>query len=444
MVSSHCLLNMSSQVDVPSVLHKALEAFTHGEVQHAHDVLESALAEEQESRARGDVNRLLDLACMRAAMAAMEGSTAIANLMSVASAAPLHAVLTCYLEGLSAMAKSNMRTARLKFNECRRRDAHFVLASLGLAAVHMEAKEYVESFAQYREVLRVLGTRDCPPVVRVGMGLCYYYLHRLDGAERCLERAHQLFPDDPLALLALLVCYLDRRRYARVGETVAQLHRLLPHNALILLKVGDLMYFRMVEQHRHIKATAPSLRALLQQVRRLGTVEESAMANFQEGRLLLLTHSLTEAQHYLESALRVLPTLLAARIHYARLLLHLGRIDDGLQLLSTLNESHPGQKEVLQLLAVHASRHGQHALALRYCRRLTDGVAQGDVRSWILQAWCARVDAVQSRQLLARVMSIYRELGESPGWQLRANMAVLHRDVPALQRLVDEEIGGIL
>lgn len=419
-------------------LQDALDAFSQGEVERARSILDVALEEDQ---SRGDLEEAFAVCCMRASMAAMEGDTNVADLMGATPHTPYNAAVTCYIEGLAAMTKGNLQTARVKFEEAKRRDHLFVLANVGLAAIHFQTKEYKKSFAHYREVLGVLGSTVTPPIVRVGMGLCAYYLNRLDFAQKLLERALEINHDDELALLGLLVVYLDRRLIPKVIQTVVHLRKILPHNALVLLKVADLMYFKAVTQQR-VKLFVQPIQAVLTQVRHAGTAEEIAMADFQEGRALLVSGDLAGARPLLESALRTIPTLLAARVHYARLLLHSNKEEDAIQLLVKITKEYPNQKESLLLLAAHATRNGQHEAALQYCRRLTESVAQDDPQSWWLAAWCARLDTPESLRLLKNVHSIHRELGQAPSWQLLANIAVLSRDTEALQALVDKELGG--
>lgn len=40
------------------------------------------------------------------------------------------------------MAKNNLQTARIKFEEAKRQDKYFVIANLGLAAISFESKKY--------------------------------------------------------------------------------------------------------------------------------------------------------------------------------------------------------------------------------------------------------------------------------------------------------------
>lgn len=427
---------MSSQAQLS--MHEALEAFSQGDIARADTILEAA---GQENTARASVDDALSLACMRASIAAMEGASDICQLMAPVSGTPQGLVATRYLEGLAALARNSLETAHVKFSEAQRLDPSFKLANLGLAAVLYLQKHYKSSFSQYREVLSALGSEVCPPIVRVGMGLCAYRLGSLDEAEQILERALEVNADDELALFGLLVVYLERRSMDKVAETVARLRVLLPHNTTVLLKVADLMYFK-AQAARRVKASLRQIQQLLREVRRLGTADECGLADYQEGRLLLVSGDLAGAQPLLEAALRTFPTLMAARIHYARLLHHSGKEAEAHQLLRKIDEDHPNQKEVLQLLTIYATRRGEHDAALKYCRLLTETVAQGDLRSWSLAAWCTRLNPAEHEQLLAQVVSIHRELKLTPPWQLLANVATANKDVAALQAVVDRELGG--
>ncbi|KEG14065.1 RNA polymerase-associated protein CTR9 [Trypanosoma grayi] len=420
------------------VLYDALDAFSLGEIDRANSVLDVATAEE---RSRADLHDLFAIRCVRASIAAMGGERSVASLMADAAPSVLHRPVVLYLEGLAAMANgTNLQTARVKFEEAVRVDRHFVLAKVGLAAVNYHMKRYKTSFSHYRTVLETLGNAS-PPIVRVGMGLCAYHMNRLDYAQKWLERALEVNADDELALLALLVVFLDRRQINKVIEVAQRLRKALPGNAMVLLKVADLVYFRAVSQGR-MKASTASIRQLLAEVRRVATIEEGAMADYQEGRLCVALGDLSNARVLLESSLQVLPNLLAALIHYARVLLLSGRESEAEQLLLRINAEHPNQKEVLQLLAAYASRRGLHESALEYSRRLTENVAPGDIRSWSLASWCARLDKDETKRLMSHVARIRKGVGETVSMQLLANIAALGGDTDALQEIIDQELGA--
>ncbi|PWU95187.1 putative RNA polymerase-associated protein CTR9 [Trypanosoma cruzi] len=420
-------------------LEEVHDAFSQGEIDRAKLILDGIDTSNESSRE--ELHDLFAIRCVRASIAAMGGERSVASIMRDTVSYALHRPVLLYLEGLAAMASgTSLQTARVKFEEAIRADRYFVLARLGLAAVSYHMKRYKRCFSHYRVVLETLGS-FCPPIVRVGMGLCAYHLNHLDYAQRCLERALEFNEDDELALLVLLVVFLDRRQIPKVIEVAQRLRGILPENATVLLKVAELVYFRAVTQDR-VKASANPIRRLLAEVRRVATVEESAMADYQEGRLCLALGDLSNARLLLESAMQVLPNLLAARIHYARFLLLSGRETEAEQLLLRINKDHPNHKEVLQLLAVYASRHGLHEKALEYSRRLTEIVAPGDIRSWSIASWCARLDKGETKKLMSHLARIRKEVGEPVSMKLMANIAALGGDTEALQGIIDCELGA--
>ncbi|ORC93433.1 RNA polymerase-associated protein CTR9 [Trypanosoma theileri] len=421
-----------------STLADARDAFALGEIKRATSILDTAAAEQQ---TRAELNDHFAIRCVQASIAAMGGERTVGNCMADVAASPLHRPVTLYLEGLAALANgTSLQTARVKFEEASRADEHFVLAKMGLAAVNYHMKRYKKSFAHYRVVLETLGDFS-PPIVRVGMGLCAYHLNRLDYAQKWLERALEVNADDELALLALLVVFLDRRQIPKVVEVAQRLRKLLPGNAMVLLKVSDLVYFRAVSQER-VKASASSIRQLLTEVRQVATVEEAAIADYQEGRLCIALGDLSNARVLLESSMQVNPNLMAARIHYARVLLLSGREVEAEQLLLRINADLPNQKEVLQLLTAYASQRGMHEKALQYSYSLINNVAPGDIRSWSLASWCVRLKKEEAKKLMLHVARIRKEVGEPISMHLLANIASLSEDSDALQDIIDRELGA--
>ncbi|KAG5490299.1 hypothetical protein JKF63_00419 [Porcisia hertigi] len=415
---------------------RALEEFRSGNVDTAQLILEEA------ARSQHNVNELLSIHCLRATLAAMKGSMDVSAI--TANLAPGEAVrvpVQSYLEGVAAMARGDLATARRRLETAVERCGAFCAALVCLAAVYYLTNQYEKSYALYCRILKMLGTDKTPPVVRVGMGLCAFRLERLVDARRILERAVEVHHDYELAWLGLLAVYIDLRMLPQIHTAIMRLKSLMPQNTTVLLKVCDLAYFRSLEDGR-LKSSLGRLRGLLRYVRQTASPEEMALVDFHEGRLLLACGDVEAAQPLLESAVRANPNLLAARIHYARLLLHGNRHDDAEALLMEVNRTWPNEKEVLQMLAILATRAGRHNEALRYSHTLTMTIAQGDVNSWALAAVCSRLDTEHCRRICAHVRAVQRELNLPSSWKLSANLATLADDVEALQGIVNAELGA--
>ncbi|KAG5473908.1 hypothetical protein LSCM1_04543 [Leishmania martiniquensis] len=415
---------------------RALEEFRSGNVDAAELILEEA------AKSEDNVNELLSIQCLRATLAAMKGSMDVTAITAqLAPGEPARVPVQSYLEGIAAMARGDLATARRRLETAVERCDGFGAAMVCLAAVYYLTKQYEKSYAQYCDTLKLLGTDKTPPVVRVGMGLCAFRLQRLVDARRILERAIEVHPDDELAWLGLLAVYIDLRMLPQINTAVMRLKQLMPQNTTVLLKVCDLAYFRSVEAGR-LKSSVGRLRGLLRYVRQTASSEEMALVDFHEGRLLLACGDVAAAQPLLESAVRANPNLLAARIHYARLLMYTNRHADAQTLLMEVNRTWPNEKEVLQMLAILATRAGRHSEALHYTHTLTTTVAQGDVNSWALAVVCSRLDTEHCKRICAHVRAVQRELKLPSSWKLSANLAILSEDVEAAQGIVDTELGA--
>lgn len=426
------------------VIEEALAAYSHGAVDTTRELLDAGLEAAAAQRQMDDV---LAICCFRGTLAAMAGQENITELLRPCNEeAVWHAVLTTYLEGLSALSCLNAKKALLKFESLKKLriidgcETGNFLANLGLAAVYFQRKKYKESFAEYRQVLESLGSRATPGVARVGIGLCALYLNETTYAQKMLEREVSLHPDNDLALIALLVVYVQLRRMDAVAETVATLRERLPENTSILLRASDLLYFRAIET-RDIQGSVSAILAILNRVRATGSPDEVALADYQEGRLMIVLGDLAKAKRLMEANIHT-TSLLPARIHYAHLLILLNEEEKGLRLLLEINQNSPNQREVLQLLACHASERGHHEEALRLCRLLVESVAPGDVCSWAVAAWCSRLDSERCLSLHRQLTGIYQKLNQQPSLEVLVNEAVLAKDVDALQALVDRTLGA--
>ncbi|CAD2218644.1 hypothetical protein AGDE_13073 [Angomonas deanei] len=208
----------------------ALASLSQGDIESAKTILDNAT---QVTGGESSMESVFAASCMRAAIAAMEGSAEeVKRVMGGSSKRndPHWDALTSYQEGLSQMALGNYKLAKSKFLESKNKDPCFFVANIGIAALLFQEKKYKESFAKYKEAIFYLGSEKVPPVARVGMALCAFYLDDKEFAEKTLDVALSVNQEDELALLARLLLYVEKQNLQKISETVDQLSRVTPSN----------------------------------------------------------------------------------------------------------------------------------------------------------------------------------------------------------------------
>ena len=413
----------------------ALELFLAGNVT-------DAIREVEDLRREQDEQGYFDAVCVRASIAALmgEGHATVAKILSRAPGAnSAEKAAGQYVEGVAALSRSNMETAKLKFEEAIRSDDTFMLAHLGLGAVYFHKQDFRSSFSQYRVVLEKLGSQS-PPIARIGLGLAAYRLGEIKHARLCLERALKVHPDDVIAITALIVLYLRLRLMKQVTELVTKLQTLAPENIVALQKFADLVYLKYVQ--KPTAATAKTMRRLLDDIviRPEITPTQLAYSRFQQGRLEHAVGHYDAACALYDESLKELPDLIAAKTHKAKALFRLGRRDECQALLEEIDSKHEHEKDVLEMLAVIYSDKGYHQVAMKYAHRLTASVGQGDPQSWALHAWCSRLDTAAALRLMKHYAKLEEAAeGKPAGWQLRANIAALEGDAATLKEIIHEK-----
>jgi len=369
---------------------------------------------------------VFDTCCLRASIAAMEGVTD----QVVAALQPLREYrdffnLRVYLEGVAALSRDARAIADIKFTEVLSVEPDFVLANLGLAAVHYLDKKYQASFAQFRIVLQSLGN-DAPPISRIGLALCAYKLNDTNLAWKCTARALEVNPSDFLAKMVQLVLLMEQRNISELVKVIQDLRRTIPKNVIVLQRVVDVAYMKAIAQ-KTIQASAPALTAVIRSTLENADITESqkGYSEYQLGRLRHACGELNESLEHLDRALAHLPELTAASIHRAKVLYKLGQHENAITLLRQLDASRPAEKEILEMLAVHSTQNGLHEAAIDYSRRLVE-LAPEDTRAHSIAAWCNRIDTSEGGLVhLTTCKAAFEKRGEPVPWVLRANIASL-------------------
>lgn len=121
-----------------------------------------------------------------------------------------------------------------------------VAGLLGVAYCNFHLGEYGQALNGYRLVLRKLGSRRCPPCVRLGMAYCHAKQKppNLDLAAACFKRVVQLDPTNEEALVGLATLELNKGKQGSTREAARYLleaYACNPHNAATQSRLGALL-----------------------------------------------------------------------------------------------------------------------------------------------------------------------------------------------------------
>eukprot|EP00053_Salpingoeca_punica_P012866 m.115644 g.115644 ORF g.115644 m.115644 type:complete len:1126 (+) comp16057_c0_seq1:214-3591(+) len=142
----------------------------------------------------------------------------------------------------------NFTRALRNFSYVLASDAGNIQALLGKACVEFNQGKFQEALDSYRAVLRI--NPECPPSVRVGIGMCLAKLKRFRKAQQAFERVLDLDPRNQHALIALAIFQLnddsDNKNEAvkRGIHMLSQAHESDPTNSLVLTHLANHFFFR--------------------------------------------------------------------------------------------------------------------------------------------------------------------------------------------------------
>ena len=121
-----------------------------------------------------------------------------------------------------------------------------VAGLLGVAYCNFHLGDYGQALNSYRLVLKKLGSRRCPPCVRLGMAYCHAKQKppNLDLAAACFKRVVQLDPTNEEALVGLATLELNKGKQGNTREAARYLleaYACNPHNAATQSRLGALL-----------------------------------------------------------------------------------------------------------------------------------------------------------------------------------------------------------
>ena len=133
-------------------------------------------------------------------------------------------------------------------------DKHNIQAMLGKAAIAYEKKDYKGSVKWYRQALRTdPSSKD--PSVRLGLGICYYKLNKMDKARQAFNRALDFDPRCIGALTGLAVLELNTKLESNEGKSIqgsvrsgiqlfSKVYAIDNHNPLALVHLAEHFFYK--------------------------------------------------------------------------------------------------------------------------------------------------------------------------------------------------------
>jgi tetratricopeptide (TPR) repeat protein len=434
---------------IVAALHKAVDQDKdfQAALDHARRIMETC-AHDREGRdaeavaLRGD--GLFQAICIEASSRVLDMSkqAEVREVLKMAGESvktPDRVAMLKYVEGTMHL-RDSPSLAREKFNEALGADPYFVVARLGIGVSHFVESKWKDCFAECKQVLAQLGTL-APNMVRVLMGVCAFRLQQYEHAKRCLDRALHCDPDDDAALLAIFQYYVHFRDTTKAAQVIHLLIDLNP-STVVRQKHNDYVFLRAIATDT-LRDVAPALkRAIDETVRAAGDdVNLQAYARMQKGRV---HHALGEWTHALEeytAAIQRDPRLLTAVVHRAMLERQRGDRSAQIETLRRGMELADRDPTLVQMAVELNSTSGEHSAAIAISQRLVETVAKDRPEAYSLAAWANRLDPSSYSDMATVANQLRAKMGRNEDVALKANTAVLARDLETFVAVAKQAVG---
>ena len=141
--------------------------------------------------------------------------------------------ITLVSKGVLFLSQGDYERAWEYFNTVLEGNENNTPSLLGKACIAYNKKRYEEALSLYRIALE-RNPFYCPANVRLGLGLCYYRLNRMDLAKKCFQRVLQLEPNNSSALAALAVLSLNSKMTNQAKRLLSEAYQRDPTNSAVL------------------------------------------------------------------------------------------------------------------------------------------------------------------------------------------------------------------
>ncbi|XP_018496723.2 RNA polymerase-associated protein CTR9 homolog [Galendromus occidentalis] len=306
----------------------------------------------------------------------------------------------CLLEG------DKMDQADAQFNFVLNQSNNNIPSLLGKACIAYNKKDYRGSLAFYKKALRT--NPNCPADVRLGMGLCFFKLGKLEKARLAFGRAIELNPKCIGALVGLAILELNTKSAEGIqsGVTIlSKAYTIDSANPMVLNHLANHFFFKRDFQ----KTQTLALHAFH------NTENEAIRAEscYQLARCFHIQEDYDQAfQYYYQatnfaSANFVLPQFGLGQMYMAR-----GDNENAMSCFEKVLKVHPNNYETMKILGslyAQSGNQNKREQARNFLKKVTEQFPD-DVEAWIEMAQILeQSDTAGALQAYETVKSILQE-----------------------------------
>ena len=262
--------------------------------------------------------------------------------------------LTIIGKAILLMVKRSFDNALMHFNLAQEKAHSSICCLMGIASIAFARKDYKESLAKWRKVLRTCPWS--PPFVRFAIGCSLWALGRFSEAEEAFHRMIELVPQCVEAFLMLAAIQkakssnappeLQQATVQKHMQYISQAYKLNPQHPVALIELAAHFFYR--------KQFTNSQKAASEALSFASSDEIKARAAFWLARSFHAQEAFEEAfKHYFQST-KLEPSFAPAQIALAQCYLQRGESGNAIQTLEAVVSKHPNQYEALKLLSILA------------------------------------------------------------------------------------------
>ncbi|XP_022648931.1 RNA polymerase-associated protein CTR9 homolog [Varroa destructor] len=323
----------------------------------------------------------------------------------------------CLLEG------DKMEQADAQFNFVLNQSNNNIPSLLGKACIAFNKKDYRGALAFYKKALRT--NPNCPADVRLGMGLCFFKLGKLEKARLAFERAVQLDSNCVGALVGLAILDLNTKTLEGIKngvEVLSKAYAIDTFNPMVLNHLANHFFFKKDFE----KAETLAFHAFN------NTENEAIRAEscYHLARSFHMQENYDQAfKYYYQATNFASPSFVLPQFGLGQMYIARGDNDSAMACFEKVLKAQPNNYETMKILGslyAHSGNQNKRDQARTYLKKVTEQFPD-DIEAWIEMAQIlAQNDTHAALQAYETVKKILQEDQAEVPPEILNNMASLH------------------